>query len=963
MLLKSYHRSHLLASACALSFAVAFVTPAFAQQDPNKIWGEAIKAYNEKNYSEAATKLKILVDLSDKSPEAPKELLRFNLGLAYLLSGQNDQAIVEFTEYLKRFPRGEYASRCYLGVGKALVAAGKASEAIEPFKKAALDPKFRSEAGLALGNVYIDLNKQSEALELFRTLSGSDVRTPAQTMASVEAVGLFARLNKQDALVGYLDRLIRQVGVRQAIAWYTNQVIIKADELMSNNPDVSLMIYDSILPRQQILEIQKDGLAEMKKQQTFLDGLAKQQESLPQSKRNPSISETLGSLTSAIDATEKALEFIEKTQNLDAALLMRRGRCLYAMDRYQEALFCFRTIRTKYSTADEVQAAAYAEIVILSRLDKINQIGALGNQYIEKYPNAENVEQVGALVGQVLASNRDWPAVLAFYKDLEKKFPNSKLKDVYQYMQANALFSNGEFPAAAKVYQNLLATFPKSANAESAAYRVAMCYFLTNDAENMIKAADSYMATYPKGQFTGDLLYRKAFIDFNNPKGGPAAADRVLKSLGDYLKSNPNDMSAPAMYSLMGDTWAQKKINDSALAKQGIDPKANALDLYLKVIDSQNVPQEVLSDALEKAIGFLQEQRKFEKVIDICNKVRKQYVNSPLELTAVNWISKMYQRMGKASEASGVLADVLRTRIGNPADEQTEMLIQQLVRVMVPRKKPSEINVDEVEKAVTDRLSAIVGNAPTPTANARIYYARALVNTQLRRPDQANLYLKGIAQNTKPADLSPQLLYVVGELMRKENDLDKAEGFFARLQDRYRESMYADAGPVGLGQIALARKQPEKALKIFTEALERNPGMSMFTDAMLGQLNAYTQLKRYDQGEKLALKIIGDKSFRGERAGKAYLDLAQIWRERADKLTGDEREQALAKASGYYVRVCAAYQAFPNVCAEGYWGSYEVLKALGRSEEALDALKKLATNPKLKNTARAAEAQKIVPAL
>ena len=42
---------------------------------------------------------------------------------------------------------------------------------------------------------------------------------------------------------------------------------------------------------------------------------------------------------------------------------MRRGRCLFNLNRFEEALVCFRTIRTKYATSPDAQFAAYAEIV------------------------------------------------------------------------------------------------------------------------------------------------------------------------------------------------------------------------------------------------------------------------------------------------------------------------------------------------------------------------------------------------------------------------------------------------------------------------------------------------------------------------------------------------------------------------------------------------------------------------
>src|SRR5690606_38530044 len=123
----------------------------------------------------------------------------------------------------------------------------------------------------------------------------------------------------------YLDRLIRQTGVRDAIAWYTNQVIIVGDELVQKKSyDPALMIYRTILPRAEILTIQREALQNLRAEVETLSARAKQEEKLPLSRRTNAY-EQLGSLQTAVGTTEKALALIEEHEDLDAALLMRRG--------------------------------------------------------------------------------------------------------------------------------------------------------------------------------------------------------------------------------------------------------------------------------------------------------------------------------------------------------------------------------------------------------------------------------------------------------------------------------------------------------------------------------------------------------------------------------------------------------------------------------------------------------------
>jgi len=221
--------------------------------------------------------------------------------------------------------------------------------------------------------------------------------------------------------------------------------------------------------------------------------------------------------------------------------------------------------------------------------------------------------------------------------------------------------------------------------------------------------------------------------------------------------------------------------------------------------------------------------------------------------------------------------------------------------------------------------------------------------------------LKGIATiNAKdPSVLSPALLTVSGDILLKLGDLDAAEAMFKRLVDRFKDGNFADAGPVGLGQIALARKQPAEALRIFDQALEENPGMSRFKETTLGKVEALIDLGQLEEAEKIALQIAGDKMFRGEGAGKAYILLGKVYRKQSEKASGTDAKLELSKkAHATYQRVYIAYQSLPEICAEGYWQAYETAKELGNTELADETLKAFLANPKLKNTERYKKAAK-----
>jgi TolA-binding protein len=958
MMRKPQHLSALVACALVVLFSAGRVSAQAAPAIPGdfvspatliRLFKEADKAFAAKEYVKAVAKIEELLKALGTNKDAPLELLYFNIGLGNLLAEKPAEAEAGFTECLKRFPKGEYASRCYLGVGRACILQGtaeKKARAIDALKLAALDPRFRSEAGLWLGQVYLDLGKRDEAMLVFKSLMGSDIRSPAQTTAAVEVIGLLAD-GKLEDLILYLDRLINQSGVRDALAWYANQVIVRGDELVGEKKfDAALAIYRSIPPRDQILEVQKLALESQRKDVKTLEARVAAEQDLALNKRS-NASELLGIMKPAVALAATALTAVEEKADLDAAILMRRGRCLYNLDRYEEALVCFRALRTKHGSTPDAKSAAYGEIVILNKLKDISQIKVLCDAFLQKYPNDENAEQVATLAGEVLVQSGDWKEVGKFYKNLEAKFPKSPSLDRFTFFQALSFFMDADFKESTPIFARFLKNFPDSELVENGVYYTAMSNFLSNNYKETLKSCKEYLTRFPDGRYAGDMRYRLAFIDFNDKDVDQS--DKIIRDLTSFIIEHPNDASVGSMWCLVADTYKKKT---AANADELGRFQQSAIDAYKKAVDSDS-PDDVIQYALDSATAMLQAQKEWAQIAAMHSEFIKKKPDSALVLTSIGWIIKCLAREGKVDEAADIVANALQSKIGNPASEAVEYLIDELVKTLVPRKKASEVDIDAVDAKLVGILNKAIAGKENATTNARIFYARARLAQALKRNDRADLYLKGIATiNAKnPSILSPALLAVSGDILLKLGQLEEAQAMYQRLIDRYPDGMYADAGPVGLGYIALAKKKPADALKIFDEAIERSPGSSRLKETTLGKLEAMIEVGQLKEAEKLASETVGDKAFRGEAAGKANLLLARTYRKQSEQADGvDDKLEFLKKSFAIATRVYIASASSPEVCAEGYWQAYLTAVDLGNKENADKILKEFLANTKLQNT-------------
>ena len=671
----------------------------------NRLFGEAEAAFTAKDYGKAVEKIQELLKALGPNKNAPLELLYFNIGLGNLLGDKLGEAEAAFKDCIKRFPKGEYTSRCYLGLGRACMLQDtpeKREQAIAALKIAAMDSKYRSEAGLWLGQVYTDLGKHDEALTVFRSLMGSDVRTPPQTTAAVEVIGLLADTGKLEDLSSYLDRLSRQSGVRDAFAWFSNQIVVRGDELVGNQSyETALAIYRSVPPRNQILEIQASALEAMRKDVKVLEARVKSEEDKPMEQRTRA-SQILNTLKPAVAQAETAMKAIEGKADLDAALLMRRGRCLFYLDRYEEALVCFRTIRTKYGTATDAQASAYAEIVILNKLKNIAEIKEKCDDFLRKYPDSENAEQVATLAGEVLVQNGDWKEVGSFYRGLETKFPKSESLDRYVFFQALAFFQDADFKEASPLFGKFLKNFPNSPLAENAYYYVAMSYFLSNKYKETLAACGEYLKKFPDGRYAGDMRYRLSFIDFNDKDVDQT--DKIIRDLTGFLAEHPDDAANGSMLCLLADTYKKKKTKTDEEAEA---TETKAIEAYIKAVWTDS-PDDVIQYALDSATNLLQTRKDWAAIADLHGSFLKRKPDSQLALMSATQVAKMKAREGKSAEAAEMLANALKARIGNPSSEQVEFLIDELVKTLVPRKKPKDIDVEAVERQLVEILEKTV---------------------------------------------------------------------------------------------------------------------------------------------------------------------------------------------------------------------------------------------------------------
>src|SRR5205814_7216996 len=134
--------------------------------------------------------------------------------------------------------------------------------------------------------------------------------------------------------------------------------------------------------------------------------------------------------------------------------------------------------------------------------------------------------------------------------------------------------------------------------------------------------------------------------------------------------------------------------------------------------------------------------------------------------------------------------------------------LKPLVQLSVKTKNPAEQPADTTPRSTSDaspaataesepgaELDALLGSTEqdqTPTARARVLYAKAELARLRKQPAEEEKIVARIASDFKPEDLSPSLLGRAGDYLLGKGQLDNAAKFYQRLTDEFPKSENLD---------------------------------------------------------------------------------------------------------------------------------------------------------------------------
>ncbi len=962
-------------AALALSLWLALPTEGWSQAAPQPVqpqdivadrelyaqaYNGAIEAFTAGKWLEAAAGFESAIKMILDPKAAQLAPLYYMAGASYFNGADYGKTIDTFKLYLQKFPAAEKIVEVKLGMARAYLRSKKFDEAISAFKELETVPALRDESLLSQAQAHRENGKVPEATAALEKLITPDITRVAQAGGAITLAELYAEKKEARKAVALLQKLEIKTDLIENPVGLNGLAVKLGDDFLDGGEFAeALAAYRTVRSKEDVLKILRGRTSRV---EAFMESRRKAALGNPQLLAEVEMANL--QIKEALDALRKVLEEFQKLPDFGAALLLRMGRAYYDWQKRWESVVVYQRMLSRYPEGQqpkEREAALFGVVVALSDLLQPKRCQKACEQYLKEFKDGANAGTVGYLAGAVALQVQDFPGAEAAFETMLEKVPNSPFKEEMRFLLGNAKFMQGKIAPAMKEYLKYQADHPNGERFEEVLYRIGLSNVFLGDYVKAEESLGDFVKKYPQSVFTPDARYRLMICKYAAQKYPEVIADGEA-----WLRDLPGNVQEGDIQALLGDCFAaESKLPEAIKAYQRSYKVANT--------------DEVLNYSLFETSKHLQKLGKWDEVA----KMFEDFVNEKPDhiavISAMYWIGKAKAKQGQTEEAKTFLVENLKKYIAEPKREAVEPLLQQLAQLCAKRPRPKTPPSAPAPEPVTPPPAAGAAPAVPPpepppppppppydayaelakqvqpleadtniTTKARLLYAKAELGRLIKKPEDADALYAEMASRFKPEDLSPFLLAQLGDFLFLRGDTEKAALFFNHLKEDFPKSDYLDFAYSGLGEVALGKKEYEKALDLFTDAIDKIGASSKMKEATIGKAHALFALKKYSESKKLFEQVASVREWRGESTAMAVYWLAQI----------EAAEGRYPEAIAFYRRVFVAYQKYVPWVAKAYLGAAEAFVKMGKQQDAIDNLKDMLRNAKLEKLPEAEQARR-----
>ncbi len=929
----------LVAAVCAASVGISSFSPTVAL---TQILAEVDAAQAAKRYGDVAKLADRVHERLGAGEAIPAGVVRERVALlaasAHYRTGNAGRALELASPLVSAAPvLGSLGADARWIVGLSHATLGNFKEAAEAFSRLTGTPAYADRASLYQAMAAQQAGRTEEAIQAYHRHLERAPRNAAWTEAAMAVIALhldqqqFDEARRGLALLHSARAPVDNVAALNLLSLRLGEVAMSRDD-----PAAALAAYQLVQPRDQVLALQREKERKLQRQLEPLKNSSGQDAPDPEERQR--IEGTLARIRAAVAE-------IEKTENHDFLLLLRRGEAFQRHGGIWEAALIFERLSKSDHRSPESERALAGLVTAYAESGRMEKSLAAARRLARAFPESTLAAQACFIAASRSQGADDAQARMALMDLALQGSPPPELAEPLRLMRAHTLFTAGRHDEARRAADDYLSAFPEGRFAEEAVYLQAMAGLIVGPAARAVTEITAYLKHFPAGRFVDDARYRLAAAEYS--RSNYAVADELsARWLGDH----PEDHAQRGeVLSLRGDILVARSKPEEAIAS------------FRQALEHP-LADEGFGYAMDELTRLLVSQGLHDEAASRWRKLAEDRPEHGFVVNAAYWIGRILSRQGKHAAAISTMAGLVRGRLADPASDTVERVLLEMARVIsAPSRKPNPVESasrvpdersdrrmrDPVGRAASPGRDAedllLAGELKTsPTARARVAFLKAEMASLHGNTAESDVLLMGITKSTALEALPAGLLGRIGDLLLARNEAPLAEKYFTALVTRYPRSTFADFGHVGLGDLAMRRGDPEEALAHYGAAVDRAGATHKLKDATLGKARALLALERWDEARSVFEHIAGHRPWRGAATAESLYCLGEILVRRGDP-------ESLAQAQAHFQRLAIGYRKHDTWVAKAWLRSGEVLEQLGRRADALATYREMLRDPGLRN--------------
>ncbi len=896
----------------------------------------AFAAFLAQQLEKATEQAKILTDAN--SPAAPeiKELAQgllpqITAAIASTKPAGSDeqkklfeQAIAEFGEFLKKYPRSADADQALYGRALSSYQIRKFDEAIEDLRTS-LKTYPRSDTILDTQYLLALALSTKAANEAFNN-PGSPTFMPLFQ----EAESILRELQSRKGDLAVSNDATFQLGetlLNRAIALGTTNEA-EQQKLFSE----ALAAFRSVLPKEKLLEAQEARIQQIRDAITQAGAAANVLE--------------MNRLRKLAALEARKTGQIQARPNIKFGAMLKLAEIYFRLNNWNALRTVANYLRPLTSETDEQKMLQYYTALSYAAQALRDKAVAAYEEFQSKHRGDPIAENLPIFMGRMFLDpkiNQPDEAV-KYFQEAQDIYPNGQFRTAAATQQARALVELKRYDEAIKAYEGILQSKPAKEVAASAELGIAIVRESTSKFDEAIDAFRKIRETYAGLPEAEEAFYRIGSALLAKGDAGSSA-----KEFQAFLQKHGDGQLAPAAHYFLAQAQGSLGEKQAALATYAT--------LAEKFPDNQFAPFSYFQRAT-----LLASSGDREASIDVLRKYIEKYPDHANIYNAYAYIGETLVQIGKPDEAVAAYEAYVTAR---PKEQFAPVAL--LAIMDIQRGKADTLGryvaLNDEEKAAwkkaTDAAQQIAERiltdyTDTPQVALALQKLLSLnelrTESELQKPEDTEAYFLNLAKrfegnpgakskilfayatflaktNAEKAlqlmsqAYDPTLIYApadmdkYGELLIAHGNLEKAAQVYTKLGEDF--PMPADGTPpapnvsaaqaaslFGLGTVAQLSNDSARARELFEQLKREHPGSAKSLQADLGIARSLSATGEYEQGLALLAPIIAAAQAPGRvRAEALYLggmmhklqgntDIAIDFLEKVELYFPDERDFA-----------------------------------------------------------------------